>query len=440
MVVTLFLVCHAEEDFNEFQDREEETLVHCVHDSAPRFGKRICDCGYRNEAFITPKFEGSTTEIEIANCKTLRIRRDTFSELFQLTKLSIINVEDLILESSAFDFTRNTPSAQLKIDLINNVIEEVPSHVLKGPVAEINFIRCRIGVFKPYSITSVRDQLYALRIVETFINRIERHAFKRFDVNQLTLNGSKFIAPIPSQSFYEIEVLDRFLITNCSFYALLPSALTFKNVTNLVIRNNEFNDAAGESLVLQVRKSIQIVGNYFAKIDDSGFQGINLDSSYYNRNSERPTLQFQNNRIGRIDGARTLLFSDDFDVNLRAIYIEQNINCDQLVALKESSSILVNNPDEIYFGSSHDGSTFKSFQDIQRFQCVEDDFWFYLIIGAISGSIILAIITLLISWYCVAQKKKAKRKLNVVMPEPRTYRETQIVMQIENHGLLKTDL
>lgn len=168
--------------------------------------------------------------------------------------------------------------------------------------------------------------------------------------------------------------------------------------------------------------------------------GVNLDSSYYNRNSERPTLQFHNNRIGRINGARTLRFSSDFDVKLRAIYIEQNINCDQLAALKESSSLLVNNSDEIYFGSSHEGSNFQSFHDIQRFQCAEDDFWFYLIIGAVSGSIVLAIITLLISWYCIAQKKKEKRKLNVVMPEPRTYRETQIVMQIENHGLLKTDL
>lgn len=51
MVVTFFVVCHAdvEDDFNEFQDHEEETLVHCVHDSVPRFSKRICDCGYRNE-------------------------------------------------------------------------------------------------------------------------------------------------------------------------------------------------------------------------------------------------------------------------------------------------------------------------------------------------------------------------------------------------------
>lgn len=49
VVATLPFLCHAEDDFHEFDNREEEALVHCVHDSAPRFGKRICDCGYRNE-------------------------------------------------------------------------------------------------------------------------------------------------------------------------------------------------------------------------------------------------------------------------------------------------------------------------------------------------------------------------------------------------------
>ncbi|EAT44595.1 AAEL004070-PA [Aedes aegypti] len=439
LVAACCCLCSAEDDFHEFVNREEEALVHCVHDSAPRFGKRICDCGYRNEDFVTPQFDGSTTEIEIANCKSLRVRRETFSQLFQLTKLTIINVEDLVLESSSLDFTRNAPSARLKIELINNVIEEVPSHLVKGPIAEISFIRCRIGVFKPFSIASVHEQLYSLRIVESLINRIERHAFKRFEVSELTLNGSKFISSIPSQSFYEVEVLENFLITNCSFNAILPSAFAFKNVTKLNIRNNEFNDAAGESFVLQIKKSVSIIGNYFAKIEDTVLRGINLDSSYYSRNSERPTLQFHNNRIGRINGEKLLIFSDDFDVNFRAIYVEQSIDCSQMITLKESS-ILANHPDEIYFGSSHDGNDFKSFQDIKRFRCAEDRFWFFLIIGAVAGSIVLVIIALLVSWYCVAQKRKKQRKLQVVMPEPRTYRETQIVMQIENHGLLKTDL
>lgn len=51
-VVAIYsLVCQAEHEFYE-RDEEAMTLVNCVHDSAPRFGKRICDCGYRNEVSV----------------------------------------------------------------------------------------------------------------------------------------------------------------------------------------------------------------------------------------------------------------------------------------------------------------------------------------------------------------------------------------------------
>lgn len=69
--------------------------------------------------FVVPRFDGSTTEIELVNCKSLLIQPDTFVGLFGLSRLSIINVENLILEPGALNFARNNPSAQLKINFIN---------------------------------------------------------------------------------------------------------------------------------------------------------------------------------------------------------------------------------------------------------------------------------------------------------------------------------
>lgn len=428
-----------EDHFDEFHyEREEEALVTCTHDVTPRFGKRICDCGYRNEDYVAPKFEGSTTEIELANCKSLRIRRDSFDSLFQLTKLTITNVENLILDQGSLSFTQNTPAAQLRINLINNLIEEVPSHLVQGSISELSFIRCRIGLFRPYSVTSFRGQLNTLKVIESFINRIERHAFKKFDVNEILIDDSKFISPIPSYSFYEIEVLERFAITNSSFYSLLPGSVSMKNVTNLQISNSEFENIGGESLNLQIRKSIRITGNYFNNVHEAAFQAISVDSSYFNRNSQRPVLVFHNNRIGRLENSKTLLFSDGFNVQIREVRIVHSITC-QEVAQVEQYSLLVDHPDDIFFKIAGEENEFKSFNDIRRIRCMEDNFWFYLIIGSVVAAIVLVIICSLVSCYCIAQKKK-QRKLNVVLPEPRTYRETQIVMQIENHGLLKTDL
>ncbi|XP_055618530.1 uncharacterized protein LOC129763466 [Toxorhynchites rutilus septentrionalis] len=434
-VMCIFRVAAAN-DLSEFRD--PETLVSCFHDSAPRFGKRICDCGYRNQAYFIPKFEGSTTEIEIANCKSLRIPRGAFSNLFQLTKLTIVNVESLALESNSMDFTRNDPSARLRITFINNLIEEVPSHVMSGPIAEVSFTRCRIGSFQPYSITNIYEQMENFNIVECFVNRLERHAFKRFDISQITIEGSEFVSPIPSQSFYEVDVLNRFVIVNSTFHVLLPSAFTMKNVTSLVISNSEFKNIGGESLHMQIRNNIRITGNYFNIVNDLTFQGITLDSSYYTRHSEKPALLFHNNRMGRLEGTKSLYFSGEFTVQLRAVFIEHSISCDEVIALKQSS-IFSSYADEIYFDLSDRQRDFRSLSDIRNVQCAESRFWLYLIVGLTVTFIIITLIVLLISLYCVRKRRKL-RKLDVVMPEPRTYRETQIIMQIENHGLLKTDL
>ncbi|EDS38191.1 conserved hypothetical protein [Culex quinquefasciatus] len=423
----------------DFGNLDAHGAVDCVHDVAPRFGKRICDCGYRNEDFIVPRFDGSTTEIELVNCKSLLIKSDTFLGLFGLSRLSIINVENLILEPGALNFARNDPAARLKISFINNLIEELPSNLISGPIHEIALVRCRIGVFRPFSVANIGDRLETLRMGETFINRIERHAFKRFNVNNILLEGSKFVAPISSQSFYEVDVQERFDIRNCSFYQLMPSAFTMKNVTHLQIQNSEFEKIDGESLNLQIRKSVRITGNYFNKINDAAFIAISLDSSYFSRNSQKPALQFSNNRIGQLDQSNALRFSDDFNLQLEGVHIAHGISCNDVVSL-EQSSLFKSHPNDIFFSTSGAGNEFKSFNDIRRVQCLENNFWLYLIIGVTVGAIVLVLICSIVSWYCLAQRRKKLRALEVVMPEPRTYRETQIVMQIENHGLLKTDL
>lgn len=438
----LFLVMSGQtvsgDDFEDFETRQERVILDCVHDVA-RFGKRICDCGYRNEDFVVANFDGSTTEIELVNCKSLFIRPDTFLGLFGLSRLSIINVENLILEPDAFNFARNNPSAQLRISLVNNLIEEVPSNLFNGPINEIAFVRCRIGVFRPFSVASIGDRFESLRIGETFVNRVERHAFKRFNVNNILIEGTKFISPVSSQSFYEIDVAERFEIRNSSFYRLQSSAFTMKNVTHLQIQNSEFEHLDGESFNLQIRKSVRIAGNYFNKIHEASFFAIGLDSSYFTRNSQKPALQFSNNRIGQLDESNSLRFSRDFNVQLEGVNVAHTISCGDLGALEESS-LLRNHPNDVYFSTSSLNNEFKSFNDIRRVQCFEDNFWMYLIIGVSVGAIVLVLICSIVSWYCIAQKRKKLRELDIVKPEPRTYRETQIVMQIENHGLLKTDL
>lgn len=70
--------------------------------------------------------------------------------------------------------------------------------------------------------------------------------------------------------------------------------------------------------------------------------------------------------------------------------------------------------------------------------CKEKSYTVYIVVGII----VLVIIAITIAVIVVMRiaRKRRKRMLDVVLPESRTYKETQIVYQIENAGLLKTDL
>lgn len=65
------------------------------------------------------------------------------------------------------------------------------------------------------------------------------------------------------------------------------------------------------------------------------------------------------------------------------------------------------------------------------------------LVAIISGTSIVLIVVILVLGFIAFQyveQRRRDRQLSMVMPEGKTYRETQIVMQIEHAGLMKTDL
>jgi len=71
-------------------------------------------------------------------------------------------------------------------------------------------------------------------------------------------------------------------------------------------------------------------------------------------------------------------------------------------------------------------------------KCTEKSYLVYGIVGIILLSCALIVIIIGVIIYFHREKQKIIQA-RTISPEPRTYRETQIVMQVESHDLLKTD-
>lgn len=146
-------------------------------------------------------------------------------------------------------------------------------------------------------------------------------------------------------------------------------------------------------------------------------------------------LEFNNNRVDTIFPESNLQFAERIKLQMNSLFIVIPKSCERINNLFEKQ-FFSDHSNAIYMRVVDSDNEYNTMSHHQNNRChdVFDWFWILMIILAVVVFFVILIPFLLCVYF-----KRQKRKLDIVMPEPRTYRQTQIVMQIENHGLLKTD-
>jgi hypothetical protein len=127
-----------------------------------------------------------------------------------------------------------------------------------------------------------------------------------------------------------------------------------------------------------------------------------------------------------------VFFHPDLKLQMNKLYLRDPRHCENIGRLYQQK-FFNEHSNEIFMRMEEKDSNFESISFLND-RCRSDSnlFWILLII---LGFVVL-LLFLIPFTFCYLRKK---RKMDIVMPEPRTYRQTQIVMQIETHGLIKTD-
>uniref|UniRef100_A0A6B2E6H8 Putative conserved secreted protein n=1 Tax=Phlebotomus kandelakii TaxID=1109342 RepID=A0A6B2E6H8_9DIPT len=436
-------------DENDNQDTDmvqnPPSQVHCIH----RDRGRVCDCGFQNEEAILPRMMGSIAHVTVSNCKFIRILNGTFDTLNMLNEVTFINIEHLVLDENSLSFPR--PSMQLRVSLLfrNVVIEQIPSHAINGFITSIFFDRCRIGLINSFAVTAIRLRLEAFAIWNTFISRIEHQAFKKFSCDTFNIMNSTVNGQISSRSFYDLDVTSSLMISDSDFLSRIHSrAFDFQVVNMASIFRNNFSGLSGESFVMSVQSMPVITENNMTFIEPRAFASVVIEREVLRRITEPMYLDFSRNNFDTPGDPEPLQFSPEFRLVFTTNRFITPITCEQISRIQHneffhqfSSEIFFRHNDYIIdknqdFSSNQD--EFHSFAYIIENFCIETSHFWYIILGV--GLFVLLLLIILIIILCVWWRRRKARQLEIVKPEGKTYRETQIVMQIENHGLLKTEL
>lgn len=238
------------------------------------------------------------------------------------------------------------------------------------------------------------------------------------------------------------------------------------------ISQNRFKSVDGEWLEGHIRDSVTLRDNSFGATSDIAFRSLTVHRDYHL--SERLELRFYNNTvhsllasgssvagvhgIGMEVPPQPLRFDERFALSIKQLHYENSWSCEQLDMNLQPpmprADFFRQHSEQLLFrrGSSSMaeqqqqqpgrlGELEPQYEPLRQLiieECQQTSYMAYIVVGSLLLALILILLLLLI-WWRLAQRRK-RRKLDVVQPEPRTYKETQIVYQIENAGLLKTDL
>lgn len=163
------------------------------------------------------------------------------------------------------------------------------------------------------------------------------------------------------------------------------------------------------------------------------FLGITKHAKTATVRTAEVAFNFRNNHVDYFNPDEDFAFCPNLHLNLQRLYLREPQNCAAVSRMSEKSFFNLN-ANSILIRSDEANREFETIST-QYSRCRSDStFWWIVLTVTSVIAILIIIIVVLVIVYCRKQKK-----LDVIMPEPRTYKQTQIVMQIENCGLLKTD-
>ncbi|XP_016952299.1 uncharacterized protein LOC108026108 [Drosophila biarmipes] len=428
--------------------------------SCGEYGTTItCDCNNSDQPMALPTLHGGVDTIEIRNCRDLVVEANRLADTMGLQKVAFRQVGQLVLREYALSVPRYASNKALIVEFEQTNLKLIESHAINGNIAEISFVGGRIDLMKPFGFTTTKDSAILLKFDGVTIQRIESQAFKKFAVEQMTIANCQVLGDLPTRAFYELEVTNELSLRGNRFQEVHSHALSFKLVSKLSLSDNHFVSVDGEWLEAQIRDAATIRGNSFGATSEIAFRSLTVHRAY--QLSEHLELRFHNNSLrssrpgadpradvaGAAVAPQPLRFDGSFSLSIRDLRYDNSWSCEQLDRSVEPplprADFFRLHSDQLFFHPPASGGD----QGVQPYmplrlliteQCRERSYMAYIISGSVVLGLLLLLLILLL-WWRVVQRRR-RRKLDVVQPEPRTYKETQIVYQIENAGLLKTDL
>ncbi|KAL1517025.1 hypothetical protein ABEB36_000845 [Hypothenemus hampei] len=413
--------------------------------------KLVCDCTPEAEELYIEKnsIPGlDTSIIEINNCPIVKFGANSLYDLRNLRMVSLNNIGSLTLESNSVNwvgyrdpnvnqeerFDLSTPS--LKISIKNSKIANIGSHSFAGRINHISFENLQIDNIEAFAFSNLL-QMETLLFSNVVLKELKPQAFKKFGTEFLTFD--RVTADyLPSRTFSNVTVFRSFIIRNCKFHTLRPGTFIINSPTTFNMVNTEVHQLEGEAFIVSTTGDVIFRNNTLREVQDHAFTGISLSN---NELSSTRSLNLDSNTFGSLS-RHSLDVHPDFQARISRLNLNQTCDCE----------VIVNNLRENeFYNEVHCLDEEGNYMVVREFKsknCSVLSGYYSLMIGI---SVLILVISLVVigfyTYYVMVYKRQkygcekgSKPPMSLIVPDGRTYRETELHVIVEKADLLTTDL
>lgn len=392
----------------------------------------------------------TTTQIDVSDCERVFFAAGALSHLRELRHISVRGVNRLSLGVESWHWAAIDPGTYtpgLKITVSDSRVPEIPSHAISGRIDSILFNSSTIENIRPFAFSKLVG-LKSIEFINCTIDNLETQAFKKFPVDSFVIKGTRF-RTLPSRTVSDLEIRKILRIDDISADGIRSSAFLLSGSRNFHLENSRIETIEGDAFRVVAAGPVFIKNNVIQHLNAGAFAGFTVPGQL-TAISGPMELHFDNNTVTSFQQGSLRVNQSSYSLILKDLKLNVLCECSRGTwggLLQDDRSVLC--AMESPFGPER--VTYKYVYVYEEEMCSNKGHR-WAIIAIVSVCSLIAVIAVVLAMVFIVKKgnrhgfswvnrfKGQDSKVAVILPDGRTYRETELHVIVERADLLTTDL
>lgn len=275
------------------------------------------------------------TNVVVTQCDRVKVTAMAFDGARSLWSVEIGSVRRLEIADEAFGWFENaTPGQQqqhhhqgLTVTITNvTVVPEVPSYAFRGRLRSVTFNRVRVDVIRPFAFSSLTGTTNRIEFRDTIFGQVEQQAFKKFTVNEFVVKGCRFENAVPSRMLTEITVHDELRLEDVHFDTIRGYAFRVHGPKVFRVQNSRAACVQTNAFEVKCRGPAFVEDNAFGRLERGAFAAITVDAHKI-ADSDYQEFVFENNTVAEFEDDALVFDTNGFRPRMDWLIVGRACGC-----------------------------------------------------------------------------------------------------------------